>query len=401
MVQESQPAAGPPPISGLKYIERVMPLLERLRPVGCQRDKAGNRQFFFDHYCALLLLFFFNANLTSLRSLQRASQLESVQRKLRARRVALGSLSEAASVFDPQRLAEIVAELSQQLPTAVPAQSLAGLPHIPTAVDGTLLKALPQITQACYLSRHDAGWRLHTHFEVLRGAVVNVTLTDARNSGSSNEKAVLRRTLQADRCYITDRGYEEFRLFNAIVAVGSSYVCRIRGDHHFKAETRRELSPAARQAGVIEDAVGVLGSPKSRRIEHPDHPVRRLVLQLEFHPKRGRARGETYRLVIATNLLEVPAEVIAVLYRWRWLIELFFRFFKQVLGCKQLLSKQPQGILIQTYCALIACLLLNVVCGRKPNKATFEMFCFYFQGWATEEELLKHLTSLPSHASTR
>jgi len=386
-------------IQGVKYLDRVMPLLARLRPVGCERDSAGNRRLFFDQYCGLLLLFFFNANIRSLRALQRVSQLEHVQRKLSARRVALGSLSEAAGVFDPERLAQIVAELSEQLPTPVPAPALAGLPHVPTAVDGTLLKALPQITQACYVTRPDAGWRLHTHFEVLRNLPVKVTLTDARNSRSSNEKAVLRRTLQRDRCYITDRGYEEFALFNAIVAAGSSYVCRIRGDHHFATQETRTLSPAAHDAGVVEDAVGVLGSPQSRRIEHPHHPVRRLVVRLSHHPKRARAKTGTYDLVIATNLLDVPAEILALLYRWRWWIELFFRFFKQVLGCKQLLSEQPNGILIQTYCALIACLLLNVIAGRKPNQATFEMLCWYFQGWATEEELLRHLQKQPLHAA--
>ena len=244
-------------IQGIKYIQRVLPLLERLRPVGCERDRAGNRRLFFDQYCALLLVYFFNANVTSLRAIQRSSDLESVRRKVGARRVSIGSLSEAASVFDPDRLAEIVAELSESLPKAAWG-SLPGVKGVPTAVDGTLLKALPQITQASYASQRHSGWRLHTHFEVLRGIPVNVTLSDAKNSKASNEKAVLRGTLKPDRCYILDRGYEEFGLFNQIVAQRSSYVCRIRGDHHFTVEETRPLSAAAHEAGVCEDAVGNL-----------------------------------------------------------------------------------------------------------------------------------------------
>ena len=49
-----------PPLAGYKYLERVTPLLERLRDSGCDRDKANNRELHFDRYAALLLLYFFN-----------------------------------------------------------------------------------------------------------------------------------------------------------------------------------------------------------------------------------------------------------------------------------------------------------------------------------------------------
>jgi len=54
-------------IVGLKYFDRLMPLLERLHDVGTQRDRAGNRSLFFDQYCAFILLFLFNPIVTSLR----------------------------------------------------------------------------------------------------------------------------------------------------------------------------------------------------------------------------------------------------------------------------------------------------------------------------------------------
>src|SRR4051794_40797172 len=67
-------------IVGLKYFDRLMPLLEKLHDVGTQRDRAGNRTLFFDHYCSYLLLFFFNPIVTSLRSIQQASELPRVQK---------------------------------------------------------------------------------------------------------------------------------------------------------------------------------------------------------------------------------------------------------------------------------------------------------------------------------
>ena len=52
------------------------------------------------------------------------------------------------------------------------------------------------------------------------------------------------------------------------------------------------------------------------------------------------------------------------------------------------------GIEIQTYCAIIACLLISLTTGRKPTLRTYEMICFYFIGLADEEELLAHISKL-------
>lgn len=67
---------------GLKFLYRLEPLLERLRPAQCQRDHAGNRRLFFDQVCTLILLTFFNPVIKTLRDLQHASHLATVRRKL-------------------------------------------------------------------------------------------------------------------------------------------------------------------------------------------------------------------------------------------------------------------------------------------------------------------------------
>jgi hypothetical protein len=393
--------AGPrdelPPLQAVRQIQHLQPLLTRLRSTGCERDRAGNRQLFYDHVCGLILLTFFNPSVKTLRDLQAASRLAQVRKKLGCSEAALGSLSEALHLFEPERLTEIIQELLEKIPDSPTADPrLRELAHVPTAVDGTLLRQLPQVTQACFAGRRDRGWKLHTHFEVLRGIPVAARLTDASGKGPASEKAVLRRTLEADRCYVTDRGYEDFSLFNAIVATRSSYVCRVRNDHHFAKREARDLTADALVAGVQEDAVGRMGSPKSIRIEHPDHDQRRIVVRVVCHPKRGgrRRHAATQNLVLVTNLLDVPAEVIVLLYRFRWLIELFFRWLKCVLSCRHLLSKDANGIETQMYCALIACLLIQIAAGKdvRPNKWTYTLLTLYMQGWATEEEVLEHLT---------
>lgn len=383
-------------LEGLRCLERVRPLLARVRDEAVGRDRAGNRDFFFDDACGLILLTFFNPVCRSLRDLTAVSRLAVVRKKLGCRETSLGSFSEALRLFDPERLNEIVQDLLGQIPKISAAdQRFQQVSHLPTAVDGTLLRQLPQITQACFAARKDRGWKLHTHFEILRGVPIFGRVTNASGQGSANEKAVLRAALESDRCYITDRGYEEFRLFNAIVAARSSYVCRVRNDHHFEVEQQRELTPEAVTAGVLEDATGRMGSPKSQRIEPPDHPQRRIVVRCLEHPKRGgrRRKGAAQDLVLATSLLDVPAEIVVLLYRCRWLIELFFRWLKCVMSCRHLVSQSENGIQIQMYCALIAFLLIQLATGHRlpPNQWTYKLLCLHLQGWAGEEDVLAHL----------
>ncbi len=80
-------------VSGMKYFDKLAPLLERLHDDGCERDKAGNRTLHFDQYCLLILLHMFNPICSSLRAVQQASELPKVQKRLGCERAALGSLS--------------------------------------------------------------------------------------------------------------------------------------------------------------------------------------------------------------------------------------------------------------------------------------------------------------------
>jgi IS4 transposase len=206
--------------------------------------------------------------------------------------------------------------------------------------------------------------------------------------------------LQPDRCYVLDRWYAEFVSWNDIVAIGSSYVCRIRDNSDLdEVVEERPVSGAARRAGVLRDIVVKLGAAH-KAAARPDHAVRVILVKAEPHQKTGGRKGGTAGspsdgiLRIATNLLDVPAEIIADIYKYRWSIELFFRCFTHVLGCRHLLSTHPVAIQVQAYCAIIACLLIHTWTGGKPTLRTFEMICLYLQGWATLEELIAQVEKL-------
>lgn len=389
-------------LTGLKYFDKLAPLLARLHDEACQRDRAGNRQLHFDQYCLLVLLYLFNPVVTSLRGIQQASELAKVQKKLGCPRASLGSLSEAASVFDADRLKEIIAELGADLEPVGREARLKDIDLTLTLVDGTLLAALPRLMQASWLkSQTGSGmvkWRLHTHFEVAPYVPTRIDVTP-NGGGEHDERAVLERTIESDRLYVMDRGYAKFTLFNAIVAAHSSYVCRLRDNSAYEVVEERELTDADRAAGVLSDQIVRLGG-SGKADARPDHAVRLVCVKCSPHTSRGKYQGTSTGpssdgvLRIATNLLDVPAEIIALIYSRRWTIETFFRFFKHLLGCRHLLSHSQNGIEIQTYCAIIACLLIALWTGRKPTLRTYEMICFYFCGLASEEELLSHLAKM-------
>jgi hypothetical protein len=390
-------------LQGLKYLDKLLPLLRELRHVGCARDTAGNRNLHFDEYCLFVLLAMFNPMTRTVRALQRASTLKTVQRKLSLPRTSLGSFSEATDVFEPERLEAIIAQLGQALPRADASWRRDHVAQVLTAVDGSVVKTLASLAKAAYLrdknGQSHSGWRFHTHFEIDRHVPMRMDVTTAHNSGKTDEKSQLRQRLDSDRCYVLDRWYAEFALWNEIVAKGSSYVCRIRDNSNLSQVCEeRPIGEAATKAAVVRDLVVKLGTGKASA--RPNHPVRVVLVQTAPHKKRGGRKGGTAGppsdgiLRIATNLLDVPAEVIAEIYRQRWTIELFFRFFKHVLGCRHLLSTDPRGIQIQAYCAIIACLLISLWTGGKPRLATYEMICYYLMGWAELDELLAHLNQL-------
>ncbi|MEK7234568.1 MAG: IS4 family transposase [Elusimicrobiota bacterium] len=374
-------------LDGFHYFRAIGPLLEALRG----HKDVPNRTLHYDQYVSLLLFYFFNPVLTSLRGIQQASLLPKVQKKLGIAKTSLGSLSEAARVFDPEPLAEIIQELADKAPNVVKVDELDKLGKALTAVDGSILQALPKMAWALWCDEQHRAAKLHLQFEVLKGVPARADLT----AGQASERAVLRNSLEAGRLYVIDRGYVEYGLFQAILDVGSSFVARVGANAVTEVVEERTLTEADRAAGVLSDRLVRVGCEANRG--KLQDPVRIVEVRLPADPTRPGSQGPASKdvtLRLVTDQLDLPAEIIALCYRLRWTVELFFRWFKCILGCQHLLSTTKRGVTIQVYAALIASLLVSLWTGRKPTKRTFELLCFYFQGWASEEDLVAHLGSL-------
>lgn len=93
------------------------------------------------------------------------------------------------------------------------------------------------------------------------------------------------------------------------------------------------------------------------------------------------------RLVTNLEPAELSAGEVALLYKERWRVELFFRWIKCILGCRHWLAESPRGAQVQMYLALIAAVLLQLYTGRRPGKRVMEAIQLYLLGVATLDEL--------------
>lgn len=381
----------------LGHLKRVFELLDKLHDVGCERDTAHNRRLFFDDYVKLVLLHAWNPLIESVRDLQQAAALPKVAKALGVGRFSAASFSESVRVFDPEQLRPILAELAAQLAPYPTDPRLAEFKRALTLVDGTVIVGLTRLVRSavgtegrCSTSRDGTpvyGWRLHTQFDLATFTPHRMDRTGACNAKDNRENNVLRRTLEAGRCYVGDCTYADRSLFNDTVAAQSSYVTRAREDGVCDVLEERPLSKEAAEAGVVRDAIVRL-----KGATPADPPVRRIEVRVEPHPRRTRnGTKQTDLIILYTDLTDLAAELIALIYQYRYTVELFFRIFKQLLGMRQLLSQREEGIDIQILCTLIVCVVIQLISGKKPNKAMRNIVGWYLIGLADEQDVVDFL----------
>jgi Transposase DDE domain len=373
----------------LKMLARALPLLGKLHSCGTQRDAAGNRTLFFDDYAQLTLVYLFNPLIDSISMLQRAAALPKLAKQLGISDFCKASFSEAPAVFDPQMLEEAVKELAGEVRKLPADPRLADIKQVISLADGTLLTALPKLVETLYRSNRDGAphhaWRVHTVLDLASGLPAVMRLTGGSPRGADNERRVLESVLQSNHLYVMDRGYVDGKLADRIVQADSSYVCRAHDNLKYELIEQRPLSKAAVADGVLSDAVV--------RLEGMTHPTRLVIVKADVHTKRTR-KGyvqSSGQMLLLCNDLSLAAELISLLYRYRWTIEVFFKFLKQLLGCRHLISQRKNGVQIQIYCAMIACLLLNLQTGLKPAKAVMEILMWQMLGFADQQDVQKQI----------
>ena len=217
--------------------------------------------------------------------------------------------------------------------------------------------------------------RLHLELDLHGGAPGPVQLTPAKTSAP----AVWARTVQPGDRPVADRGYgQDLRQLARLDAQDVRHVVRLRAGVTPAEGEPLPVSAADRAAGVVSDQRVTLGQRHRARV--------RVVTV------RRSDTGEELRL--ATNLgpERLPGELVSVLYRHRWQVELFFRWFKCVLGAgRHWPWESPGGVAVQLYLAPIAGVLLSQRLGRRPCQREWELLQLYFLGWVSPVELRAQL----------
>jgi len=253
------------------------------------------------------------------------------------------------------------------------------------AIDGSLLPALPRMVWAVWQDGQHRAAKLHLAFAALRQVPVGLTVT----AGNGSERAEARHLVQPGGFYVCDRGYVDYALFAQWQALPCSFIVRVQEGAAYEVAQDQPLLAAARAAGVTSDVVvRRLGTEHHRPCQAQSLRVVRVATD-KSHPD-----GTPVEMVLVTNRLDLAADLIALAYRYRWTVELFFRWLKCILGCRHLLSQHENGVQLQVYMALIASLLISLWGGRAPNKRTYELLCFYLSGWATTGEVIAHIDRL-------
>lgn len=396
-VPSEPPKVWPEKLIGTKYVRLLEQQLRQLRGATAH----GNRRLFLDDVFVAYLLAFFNPTIRSLRTIEDLSQTVPAQKHLSVEKICKSTLSDFNRLVDPQRLAPILQALRGQLRRRQCRQprvehDLQELLQRTIAVDGTFLHAVAEVAWAVANSNHHGARRhrarLDAHLDVSTWLPEVIVVPEPGQSEADSASE----SLQAGRIYLYDRGYLSFALLRAhysasvettagALVAQAHFVVRYKpaggNSPELDEAVARPLTAEDRAAGVLSDRVGYFTSEHARQAGIANIQLREVLIS-------SVDQGQQKTLRLLTNLLDVPAQTVGWLYRARWQVELFFRWFKSIGHFGHLISYSSEGVLTHLYVTIIAMLLMYLHTGHRPSKYMFALLSQVAAGAATLDEIM-------------
>jgi len=201
------------------------------------------------------------------------------------------------------------------------------------------------------------GIKLHTLYDITTQIPAFIHITEAKVNDVNAMDLI---PYESESYYIFDRGYVDFTRLHKITNHSAYFVIRAKSNLKFN---RMYSNKVDKTTGVQCDQVGKLSGFYVSK-QYPDK-----LRRVKFYDE------ETKRtFVFLTNNFELSAVQIALLYKNRWQVELFFKWIKQHLKIKCFWGTTENAVRIQIYTAIIAyCLVAIVGSDLKIDRSTYEI----------------------------
>ncbi len=217
---------------------------------------------------------------------------------------------------------------------------------------------------------------MDVHFNVITGVPEKSIVTNGRTP----EYQTLSEHVEADRFYVLDRAYYCYQTMADILAAGSDFLVRLRGDMKFDVVEDHPLSAEDRLAGVVRCQTVRAHGLRGTQALH-DLPLKLIEFTL--------SDGGSMRLL--TNRVDLDPDVVGVVYRHRWQVELFFRWLKCLVNFRHFFSESENGVALQIAAALIGTLLIALETGARPSVYDYAMMTHVMSGLIPAEGVEKIL----------
>lgn len=214
------------------------------------------------------------------------------------------------------------------------------------AIDGSLIDAVLSMYWADYRKGSKKA-KAHCGFNINSGIPSKIFLTD----GNGGERPFVSRILSKGQTGVMDRGYQSHKDFDLLQQEGKHFVCRIKAK-----TTRTVLKENAVCAGsyIFYDSLVHLGTPGQNQTNRPIRVVGYEIAGVKYY--------------IATDRHDLTAEQIATVYKLRWTIETFFKWWKKHLKVYHLIARSKYGLMVQILGGLITYLLMAIYCREQFNE---------------------------------
>lgn len=212
------------------------------------------------------------------------------------------------------------------------------------ALDSTTIDLSLTLFPWADFRRTKAGIKMHTQVD-LRGPIP--TCLHITNARQHDVRWLDELIFEPGAFYVIDRGYMDFQRLNGIARAGAFFVTRAKDNLRF---SRQRSLPVDTATGVRSDQIGKPTLAKARAA----FPA--LLRKVRYFDQATQRH-----LVFLTNHLALPAVTVALIYRLRWRIELFFRWIKGHLRIKHYYGTSPNAVKTQIWIAITVYLMVAIL----------------------------------------